>query len=207
MIRRRAAAPFRLMAVIDRAALGDDHAWLECVAKLARVPGLWLQLRIKMLPRLQRITLLAAAAQRLGAARRRTLVNGTAAEARAWRLAGAHFPEASAPELATGAAGLLRGVSVHSLRSLHAARRVGADYVIAGAVFAPTSKPGAGRGLAWLRRVTRAAQLPVIAIGGVTPARVADCLNQGAAGVAVLGGIVLARDPARAVLRYRARLR
>jgi thiamine monophosphate synthase len=44
------------------------------------------------------------------------------------------------------------------------------------------------------------APLPVYALGGVdTPARVRDCLDEGAAGVAVMGAIMRADDPARLV--------
>lgn len=44
--------------------------------------------------------------------------------------------------------------------------------------------------------------MPVIAIGGITPARVAEVVAAGAAGVAVLGGIWHEPDPVAAADRY-----
>ena len=83
------------------------------------------------------------------------------------------------------------------------------DYVIYGHVFATASKPAPPRGLAALEEVTaRAAArgLPVLAIGGVTPDRVADALAAGAHGVAVLSGVWQAADPVSAAARYGAAL-
>ena len=41
--------------------------------------------------------------------------------------------------------------------------------------------------------------LPVYALGGIEPGRVAGCRDVGAAGVAVMGGIMRAEDPAKVV--------
>jgi thiamine monophosphate synthase len=45
-------------------------------------------------------------------------------------------------------------------------------------------------------------RLPVIAIGGITPDRVADVLRAGARGVAVISAIVSAESPADATRRF-----
>jgi thiamine-phosphate pyrophosphorylase len=62
------------------------------------------------------------------------------------------------------------------------------------------SKPGYGPvlGLAALAAMAQRGKRPVIALGGVTPATAAACLAAGAAGVAVMGGIMAAADPAAA---------
>jgi thiazole tautomerase (transcriptional regulator TenI) len=44
--------------------------------------------------------------------------------------------------------------------------------------------------------------MPIVAIGGIDPARVTDVLGAGARGVAVVRGVWGARDPAEAVGRY-----
>nr|ART40115.1 K152 [uncultured bacterium] len=198
--------PFRLLAVADRAPFASDEAWLARLMEIAAVPGLWLQLRTKTLPPEHRARLLASAARRLGAARARTLVNGSIIEARELGLAGAHYPETALPDRLGAHAGLLAGASVHSPQARQAAERAGADYVIAGPVFAPSSKPGEGRGLAWLAEIARGSAVPLVAIGGISPARVGDCLAAGAAAVAVIGGIVLADDPRAAAAAYLAAL-
>ena len=53
-----------------------------------------------------------------------------------------------------------------------------------------------------LIREIAALGIPVIAIGSVTPARVAEARDAGAAGVAVLRGVWDAPDPAEAVREY-----
>jgi thiamine-phosphate pyrophosphorylase len=87
-----------------------------------------------------------------------------------------------------------------------ARRRDGADYIGIGPVFATSSKPDAGPvlGLKALTRAVREADLPVIAIGGVTLDNLAEVLATGVHGVAVLGAVCLADDPAGVVARMRA---
>jgi thiamine monophosphate synthase len=48
----------------------------------------------------------------------------------------------------------------------------------------------------------RRCRLPSIAIGGITPERVEPVIRAGAHGVAVMRGVWLAPDPARAVDGY-----
>ena len=55
-------------------------------------------------------------------------------------------------------------------------------------------------GLAALTRMTQVVPIPVYALGGVdSPQRVRDCLDEGATGVAVMGAVMRAEDPARFV--------
>ncbi|MEU7869708.1 thiamine phosphate synthase [Dactylosporangium sp. NPDC049140] len=90
----------------------------------------------------------------------------------------------------------------HGLEELFAAAEDPADYVTLSPIFATRSKPGYGPplGLAALGRMAVVAPVPVYALGGVdTPARVRDCLDEGAAGVAVMGAVMRADDPGRLV--------
>ena len=83
--------------------------------------------------------------------------------------------------------GFLLGVSCHSPEEVRTAEQEGADYVIFGPVFAPLSKPAQSppAGLSGLSRaVAAAAKIPVLALGGITRARIAQCIEAGAAGVA-----------------------
>ncbi len=121
-----------------------------------------------------------------------------------------HLPEQSVPvgvvrhHLGTGA---LVGKSAHSVEAARKAASQGADYVIAGTVFASRSHPDIEPlGLDFLRDVCDAVPLPVLAIGGVTPENLGACLEAGAAGVAVLSPIMRATDPKAAAQKYRAAL-
>jgi thiamine-phosphate diphosphorylase len=92
------------------------------------------------------------------------------------------------------------GVSVHSRQEAEEAIAEGADYLVAGNVFATTSHPERpARGLPWLTEICRLGA-PVIAIGGITPARAAEVKAAGAWGVAVISAVWDGPDPAAATL-------
>ncbi len=47
-----------------------------------------------------------------------------------------------------------------------------------------------------MREIARAARVPVLAIGGINTARVGEVIAAGCAGIAVMGGVMRAADPA-----------
>ena len=64
----------------------------------------------------------------------------------------------------------LVGTNVHELDEIARAEALGADYLIASPVFAPSCKPLPGRGLDFLNAVIAQAHVPVLALGGITDA-------------------------------------
>ncbi len=81
----------------------------------------------------------------------------------------------------------LVGRSAHSLESAIQAERQGADFVIFGPVWSSQSHPDTRPvGLKALAEVARALRIPVLAIGGVTRERIAECHEAGAAGFAAI---------------------
>lgn len=90
--------------------------------------------------------------------------------------------------------GFLIGQSVHTMEEARASAVDGAvDYLIYGTVFASESKPGArAAGVEALARVCAAVPVPVLAIGGVTLARLGEVAAAGADGFAAIG--VFARE-------------
>lgn len=95
------------------------------------------------------------------------------------------------------------GYSVHHLLELPAPRRRAVDYVTYSPVFPTSSKSGhPGTGIAALHQFCMQAGLPVLALGGITPERVAACYQAGVRGVAVLSGILHAQDPDSAAAAY-----
>ncbi|WP_303297815.1 thiamine phosphate synthase [Mitsuokella multacida] len=83
------------------------------------------------------------------------------------------------------------GTSCHSLEDVSEAERLGCSYLIAGHIYATSCKPGLPpRGLAFLREVTAATELPVYAIGGITPARLREVLAAGAAGGCAMSSLM-----------------
>lgn len=96
------------------------------------------------------------------------------------------------------------GVSIHAGPEAAEAASQGADWAFAGNVYATGSHPGApAKGPALVRDAVAAApRLAVLAIGGVTPARVAELMRAGAHGVAVIRGVWGSPDPSRALDEY-----
>lgn len=122
----------------------------------------------------------------------RLLINDRADIARAVGADGVHLTTQSLPaDVVRRAFGpdFIISVSTHHAHEAHAARRGGADFITFGPVFDTPSKRayGAPVGLDALATIVReVAPLPVLALGGITPARVPDVARTGAAGVAAI---------------------
>lgn len=85
------------------------------------------------------------------------------------------------------AAGLVVGLSASTVDEAREAEARAATYVGAGAVWATPSKPDAAAiGLDGLAAICAAVSIPVVAIGGVDASNARDCIEAGAAGVAVI---------------------
>jgi thiamine-phosphate pyrophosphorylase len=106
-----------------------------------------------------------------------------------------------------GAVGdFLIGVSCHSLGSVLAAARGGADYLYFSPIFSTPSKAiyGPPQGLERLAQICRAVQVPVIAIGGVNLENAPDCFAAGAAGIAAIRLFQESSDLSAVIARLRA---
>ncbi|HEX4996553.1 MAG TPA: thiamine phosphate synthase [Methylomirabilota bacterium] len=196
---------FSLYLITDRAAAPRPAADVveECLAAGLRA----VQLREKDLEARDLLALadtLREATQRHGA---RLIVNDRADVALAAGADGVQRTHASLPvsvlrEITPP--GFLVGASVHSEAEARDAAAQGADFIVFGPVYDTASKRryGPPQGLAALGAVTRAVDRPVLAVGGLTPERVAEVLAAGAAGVAVIGAISAAPRPADATKAF-----
>jgi thiamine-phosphate diphosphorylase len=86
------------------------------------------------------------------------------------------------------------GRSCHSRDDVERAAAEGCAYVTLSPVFGSVSKPGYGPALT--PTALTALPLPTWALGGVDAANAAECIANGATGVAVMGAIMRAADPA-----------
>jgi thiamine-phosphate pyrophosphorylase len=196
------ALPGRLLLVTDRSL--SSRPLVETVRAAVEAGCRWVWLRDRDLERGARRRLALEVRAAIGG--RAALTVGAdvelAAEAGAQ---GVHLPAGADIAAARKRLGpdALVGVSAHSLADVAAARDAGADYATLSPIFPTPSKPGYGPALG-LGALSEAAALgcPVLALGGVTPVNAAACIAAGAAGVAVMGGILAAPRPGGAAADY-----
>ncbi|WP_035323832.1 thiamine phosphate synthase [Peribacillus kribbensis] len=95
------------------------------------------------------------------------------------------------------------GRSVHSFAEAELAEKEGADYMLYGHIYETHSKKGRmPRGLTEMSLITQSINLPIYAIGGVTPERVNELRQKNLAGIAVMSGIFASENPGEAAKRY-----
>ena len=100
---------------------------------------------------------------------------------------------------------MLIGRSVHSVGGAVEAASSGADFLVLGTIFETSTHPGARTGgLELIRHVTGKVKTPVIGIGGISESSIAEVVQAGAAGAAVITAISMAQDPAEAASRLSA---
>ena len=172
----------------------------EIVAMALAAGCRWVSLREKDLPEDEQVPLarsLLPLADRAGA---RLTLHGEAALAKLAGVHGVHLPSGSDPVAARAllGPGKLIGVSIHTVTEAEAIDPAMVDYALAGPAFETASKPGYGPeiGRKGLAEIARASPVPLLAIGGINTLRVAEVVAAGCAGVAVMGGVMRAADPA-----------
>lgn len=188
--------------VTDRKQLGERSV-VEAIRAAFAKGADWVQIREKDLPA-RELLALAREAVRLAAAsapEKRVLVNdrldvALAAGAHGVHLGGESLPVAevvrwrNATLVSTPAASrpFLVGASCHSVDEVIRAERDGADYVFLGPIFPTPSKMpfGPSLGIAALAEACRAVKTTVLAIGGITPALLIECVAAGASGFAAI---------------------
>ena len=190
-----------LLLVTDRRQARRPLA--EIVAAALEAGCRWISLREKDLSQDEQILLarsLAPAARAHGAT---LTLHGEAALAKLADVDGVHLPAGAdpAPTRALIGSGKVVGVSIHTVTEAEALDSGLVDYALAGPAFETASKPGYGPeiGRKGLSEIARAARVPVLAIGGINPGRVGELVAAGAAGVAVMGGVMRAADPAQEI--------
>lgn len=196
--------PSPLLVITDRTLA--RRALSEVIAETFAGGCRWLMVREKDLAPEQLAALVSEAVSLARACGATVSVNRDAAVAAACGAQGVHLPRDGDVREARRVmgAGALIGVSAHSLAEAQRAREEGADYVTLSPIYLSESKPGYGPalGLAELRRVATALPIPVIALGGISAGNAMACLHAGAAGVAVMGTVMRAGDPRRAVSEF-----
>lgn len=186
-----------ILLVTDRSQAKGD---LIAIVAAALKGGLrWVSVREKDLPEAEQAALVRALRPIADAHGACLTLHGSAALAQAAGADGVHLSGGADPGAARALLGpeALIGQSIHGIPEAAAADAAALDYLVAGPAFETASKPGYGPALkeAGLRALRAASPLPLIAIGGVGVAQMPICRKGGAAGVAVMGGLMRAADP------------
>ncbi len=172
----------------------------EVVAAALRAGCRWVSLREKDLPQDEQVLLARTLAPMARACGAKLTLHGEAALAKLAGTDGVHLPSGADAIAARALLGPEKpvGVSIHTVSEAEAIDPAHLDYALAGPAFETASKPGYGPeiGRKGLAEIARAARVPVLAIGGINAARLGELIAAGAAGVAVMGGIMRAADPA-----------
>jgi thiamine-phosphate pyrophosphorylase len=170
--------------ITDRRAAGGEEQVLKVIA---RGGFEYVQVREKDLSARELLSFVERAIEVTRPRGIKVLVNERADVAMVAGADGVHLPANSiAPSLVPE--GLLVGVSCHSVADVVQAEVEGAHFVVLGPVYDTPSKRayGAPLGLGVLREASAAVSIPVLALGGVTDALVAECMAAGASGVAAI---------------------
>lgn len=196
---------FPRLHVLTRADQGVDDLRVVDAVLAAGAPAI--QVRVKDATDQEHLAVARAIVARCRAARAMCIVNDRVDLALAAGADGVHLgltdlPIAAARQLA-GDRLLIGGTA----RDPATARRLvdeGADYLGVGPTYATVTKDGlpAPLGPEGVAAVAVAVAVPVIAIAGVTADRVQEVLATGAHGVAVVGAVVDALDPAAATRSF-----
>ncbi|HEX4866577.1 MAG TPA: thiamine phosphate synthase [Acidimicrobiales bacterium] len=186
-------------------ALGTVHVLVDSVelaAAALRGGATVLQVRTKVGTDRERLALVRGVAGRCRAAGALCVVNDRADLALAGGAHGVHLGAEDLPVAVARALApqLLIGGTARNPETAQRLVSEGADYLGVGPVWATTSKAGLPDpiGTEGLEAVARSVPAPVIAISGVTAERLPAALRAGAAGVAVIGAVSKAPDPATA---------
>ncbi len=191
--------PSPLYPIVDT--LGDAaRSYLDIARAMLEAGAPLLQLRLKQMPTGRCVEIARAVKDLADQAQTQLIINDRADIARLVGAAGVHLGQEDLPAAAArqilGPAKIV-GVSTHNLAQVEAVVRAAvADYIGFGPIYATTSKvqPDPVQGIEGLRAVRRRVGLPIVAIGGITPATMHEVLAAGADAVAMIGAIVRADD-------------
>jgi thiamine-phosphate pyrophosphorylase len=163
----------------------------------------WVSVREKDLSEDEQVVLVRSLLPMARSYDARLTLHGNAEMAKECGTDGVHLSAGDDPIVARKTLGpaKLIGISLHTVNEAEAIDPDVIDYAIAGPAFETASKPGYGPeiGRKGLAEIAAAARVPILAIGGLNATRAAEVLAVGAAGIAVMGGVMRAADPGREV--------
>lgn len=191
--------PAHLYPIIDP--LGDPaRSHIDLARAIIDGGAPLVQLRVKDQPTGRFVEIARAVKSECDRHRARLIINDRIDIAQLVDAAGVHVGQQDLPPAAARqilGVDKIIGYSTHTREQAEAAARGGiADYIGFGPIYPTSSKaqPNPVQGLEGLRQVRRHVALPIVAIGGVTAATIAEVLAVGADAVAMISEVTRAPD-------------
>ena len=199
--------PSPLLVVTDR---HQVHRPLEqVVAEAVSAGARWVWLRDRDLDVAERRRLALRLADILQSAGGLLSIGGDIGLAAEIQAGAMHLPDVAGIAQARQALGasVLVGMSAHSMVDVTSAQAAGADYVTLSPIHETTSKPGYGPALGIEAvRLAAKASIAIVGLGGISAENAAAVRDAGAAGVAIMGSVMRATNPAQVVSDMLSRL-
>lgn len=196
-----------LYAITSEAVCADESRLLAAVTAALKGGAVWVQYRDKRADAAQRVfraQLLSRLCRDAGA---RLIVNDDAALALEAGADGVHLGQQDGSirqaRLRLGPKALIGASCASSLERARAAVSEGADYVAFGRFFPSKTKPDAPQArVEWLAEARAALDVPICAIGGITPDNALPLLQHGADLLAAVDGVFGGTDIRAAAAAY-----
>ncbi len=196
---------FKLYAITDSSCCKPVRLF-DIIAELLDVGVRAIQLREKELSEIALGRLAKPIAERCKRYEARLFINTSVRVAIDVGAAGVHLPVSACSVEAIKAETypLCVGCSVHNFAEAKKRASEGTDFVTYSPIYPTQSKPGYGPpvGTASLTKLVGRIPLPIFALGGVTPERIAECMDAGASGIAVMSGLIPPKGAAAQGLLY-----
>ncbi len=99
------------------------------------------------------------------------------------------------------------GASCHTVSEAKEAESLGCTYITASNIYETDCKKGLkGKGTDFLNEVCRSVNLPVYALGGISPGKYSEVIKAGAKGACVMSGFMTCDNPELYIKQFRSKL-
>ena len=101
--------------------------------------------------------------------------------------------------------GKIIGLTAHNAKEAIEAEKQGADYIALSPIFATSTKKDAGKacGIEMIKKVRKATNIPLVAIGGINKQNVSRVVKAGADAVVAISAVVGSKDAYKEVCEFR----
>ena len=190
---------FKLYLITDRKLVTRHSSLVTAIEEALKGGVKALQLREKDLGTRELLDMAYRMRELTGKYRAKLFINDRVDIALSVEADGVHLGQKSIPAYAVKKIvkdKFMIGVSAHSIEEAKQAEKEGADFITLGPVYKTPSKLRYGQplGVDIIRKTKAEISIPVFAIGGIKKDRIKEVMDAGADGIALISGILGARN-------------